>query len=238
MRLYLTRPRELARHFAAGLAMIAPCRRALALRAPRPEEALRRLATGLLLRRVLGVTRDTDLTFGPHGKPALSRGGPCFSLSYAGEYALLSVARAPHGADMEAVVPIPPALAHRCLAPEELALWRAAPDPDDLFCRFWTGKESLMKATGLGFRLAPDRVRLLPPERTAIALGGVSWFVRGLAWDGCRIAVARPGPEPLEPSKPTLLPGLELLEPPRPTVARPTLSPDATPCPRMRHPPF
>lgn len=215
MRLYLSLSRELRGHMDAGLPLLTPCRQALARRAPRPEEALRRLTAGLLLRRVLGVSRDEDLIVGPYGKPALARGGPHFSLSYAGERVLLSVAPTIHGADMEPVTFVPPALVRRCLTPEEFALWRTAPDPDDLFCRFWTGKESLMKATGLGMRLAPDRLglpSLSRSDRAEIVLDGRRWFVRGLSGDGCRISLARPDDAP--PPEPVFVCGRELLTSP------------------------
>ena len=81
---------------------------------------MQELGAGYLLSKVLGVTRDEQLSFGEHGKPCLNRqctNGdvpenmlytgdfsekcPEFSLSHADNYVILAVAPSPVGVDIE-----------------------------------------------------------------------------------------------------------------------------------------
>ena len=59
----------------------------------------------------------------------------------------------------------------------------------------WTGKESVMKGTGFGMRLAPQSFSLLPLEAGEYLIRGERWFV---GWhnlnDGYIIALASQAP--------------------------------------------
>ena len=123
---------------------------------PLPEEQRRLLGAGMLLHRMLGVRREEDISFNPWGKPALSGGGPCFSLSHSGDYALLAVSDAPLGADIQQVRPVSPGLLRKLARPEELAAGME-------FFTLFTRKEAMMKACGLGFALPPRSFSVLEP---------------------------------------------------------------------------
>jgi len=195
MRLYLVAVTELAGRQEQGLALLPPARRARALRYLREEDRLRCLAGGLLMRRLLGVCEDGQIVEGAHGKPALAGKGPQFNLSHAGEYAVLAVGNRPNGVDIERMERMQPLAAKYCMTPEEYALFARTDRLEDFFCTLWTGKESLMKGTGLGMRLAPQSFSLLPLEAGDYLIRGERWFI---GWhrlnDGYIIAYASQAP--------------------------------------------
>lgn len=141
----------------------------------REEDALAFVARRVFLRgtlaRYLGRP-PAELTFteGPHGKPFLDEGdGIEFSLSRAGAWALLGVARGRAvGVDVERLdARLEQAeelarLAARVLTPEESeeleALARAA--RPRAFLQLWARKEALLKALGTGLSLEPDTVEV------------------------------------------------------------------------------
>ncbi|SDG00411.1 4'-phosphopantetheinyl transferase family protein [Desulfovibrio legallii] len=163
MELFWTYWPDLAPFAAAAAPRLTPDRRRSMARRAAPEDRLRALAAGLLLRRVLGVRADDALTLNPWGKPRLCRpGGPGFSLSHAGAYAVLAVGRPPLGVDVEPRPALGSPLPLRGLHPaERLALARSS-RPANCWLRLWTGKESLLKAVGLGLWLNPESFSLLP----------------------------------------------------------------------------
>ena len=89
--LYIADSRELAGREAAALPRLTSDRRAQVERIKPEGERLLRIAAGLLLHRVLGVTDDTDLCCEEFGKLKLTGEGPCFNLSHGGHYAVLAV---------------------------------------------------------------------------------------------------------------------------------------------------
>jgi len=179
------------------------------------------------LRRVLGAAVGASpaslaFVYGAHGKPAL-RDAPDlhFNLTHANDVGMIAIAATPVGIDIEALhrdVDVL-RLARRCFRPDEQRAWLGclvdeveADGGDDgppqlgaaaraLFFRIWTRKEAYMKATGLGFRKAPDRfsvaVRgapaLLADEETPDAPR--AWLIRDVAApDGyvASVVVGRP----------------------------------------------
>ena len=195
IRLYVAAITELRGRQEQGLGLLSPARRARALRYLREEDRLRCLAGGLLMRRLLGVHEDGQLVEGPYGKPVLAGNGPQFSLSHAGEYAVLAMGNCPNGVDIERTERMQPLAAKYCMTPEEYAFFGRADRPEHFFCTLWTGKESVMKGTGLGLRLAPQSFSLLPLEAGAYLVRGERWFVGWQSLDaGYIIAFASQAP--------------------------------------------
>ncbi len=88
---------------------------------------------------------DSDLIFGPHGKPALAKGTPFFSLSHSSEHVLLGVSDHPIGVDMERKDrKVAKMVQDRVCLPQER---------DQDLLQVFTRKECAMKLTGLGFSL-------------------------------------------------------------------------------------
>jgi 4'-phosphopantetheinyl transferase len=141
----------------------------------REEDARAFVARRLFLRgtlaRYLGRPPGAlCFTEGPHGKPSLvDSGGIEFSLSRAGAWALLGVARGRAlGVDVERLdARLEEAeelsrLAARVLTPGESAELEArAPEARaGAFLQLWARKEALLKALGTGLSLEPDTVEV------------------------------------------------------------------------------
>ncbi len=94
------------------------------------------------------------------GKPYLP-GGAFFNLSHSGNYAVLAVSPCEVGVDVEQVAPYSQAVAEKCFTAPERE-WLSRQSCGQAFFKLWTGKESVMKATGLGLRLPPESFNILP----------------------------------------------------------------------------
>ena len=145
-------------HMERLLPQLPEARQQRILRAPTEEKKLLTLCGGVLLRSVAG---DAPLAHGDHGKPYLPH-GPHFSLSHAGELAVLAVSDAPVGVDVEKPRPMTEAVIRRVLQEDERQ-WMAA-DPQHRFFRLWTRKEAVLKCCGRGLSLAMDSFRVLPGD--------------------------------------------------------------------------
>ena len=123
--------------------------------------ALRSVSSNLLLPLVIAAGSD--------GKPYLLGTKVHFSLSHSGSFAACALSDHPVGLDLEQRGRMSEPLLRRSFSPEEQSLVRAAEDPDLLFTRLWTGKESFVKATGQGV-LSPLREiqPLEPPSGVSI----------------------------------------------------------------------
>lgn len=153
------------------------------------EDKARCLAAGLLLRYALGDRAET-LAYNSHGKPYLPDGDICFNLSHSGDLVVLAVDKDELGVDVERIRPHPRAVAQRCFTGEERQWLYAQRDADLAFFTLWTGKESVMKAEGLGFSLSPDSFSLMPVENGAHMIKDRRWFVNWYAVDGCALCVS------------------------------------------------
>lgn len=174
VRLFLTDARELAGREAECLPLLTPKRREEAVSFRAEASSLLCCAAGLLLRRVLRVTRDEDLAAGPMGKPSLARGGVEFSLSHAGRYAALAVSGQAVGVDVEPVRP-PSVLPRKMFTQEELDWLAAHPEPEG-FCLLWTRLESALKAEGCGLAVESREFSLLEPD--------TPWYWESMTFDG------------------------------------------------------
>ena len=147
-------PLEDPKALARALGLVSPARRQTAEALGRPADRRRCLAAGLLLRHTLALlgADEAAVVTDRYGKPYLP-GGPAFSLSHSGDYVLCAVADRAVGCDVQRMAGFKERVAKRCLTPEEYADVLAQPDPAARFYRYWTLKESYVKALGLGLRL-------------------------------------------------------------------------------------
>jgi 4'-phosphopantetheinyl transferase len=113
----------------------------------------------------------------PHGRPyILTDDGLHASISHSGNRVAVALTTAgPVGVDVEEVPSAPVSELVRCaLSPTEQAILRALPERDQHagFARMWVCKEAVLKATGHGLRIPPDKVEVSAPrERPAL----LSW---------------------------------------------------------------
>lgn len=189
--------------------------RARAERFKHPRDRARWTAARLALRQILaGYTGEHPsalrLTYGDHGKPALTGDLPLrFNLAHARERAAVVVVWDREvGIDLEPIDPeldVVRLLAAAC-SQTEAALIAALPPVTrpEAFLTCWTLKEAYLKGIGAGLSRDPRTVtmKLLPNGRAAIRdssadCHGPPWSARlfdaGPDWVA---AVATPGPEP------------------------------------------
>ncbi|MGE4559572.1 MAG: 4'-phosphopantetheinyl transferase superfamily protein [Desulfobulbus sp.] len=139
------------------------------------DDRARCIGAGLLLAHAVrridpACTLPPRPSRGANGKPFLPDLPHFhFSLAHSGKWAVCAVADHPVGVDIE---PLPSMadvvdVARRCFTQIELRHLFSLPESDrpSAFCTLWTIKESYMKATGLGFQIAPQEleIRLGPP---------------------------------------------------------------------------
>ncbi len=158
-----------------GLSLLPPERRAHAQRFYKKEDRLRSLAAGHLLRYALGERQNALLTT-ETGKLYLAN-GPHFNLSHSGDFVILGVSAHTVGVDIERIAPYDRRVAVRCYTKSEL-LWLEAEHTDSAFYKLWTAKESIMKATGQGFRMPPESFSVLPIADGAHTVHGNVWHLK------------------------------------------------------------
>ena len=197
-RLYITSTDALTdeQRFARLKQTIPPARREK-LAAFRHDGARRlSLAASLLLVRALsdeGLHSD-EIAVTEYGKPYLP-GLPDFhfSLSHSGNMALCAVSPKEIGCDIEAPRGYDPQIAKRFFHPaeKEWLFSRPADEQSDAFFRLWTGKESFIKALGLGLNLPLDSFAVIPGETVKLTqtADGRPWQMRSFRDGNCFIAL-------------------------------------------------
>ncbi|XVQ84281.1 4'-phosphopantetheinyl transferase family protein [Microbispora siamensis] len=147
----------------------------------RREADRRRFVTGSWLLRtavaaVLGIApadvvvdRSCPDCGRSHGKPRIRAAGPPLhvSVSHSGDRVVVALsAEGPLGVDVEAVPSAPvDGLARRVLTRGEWSWMEALPPEErcEAFARVWTRKEAVLKATGHGLRIPPEKVEVSGP---------------------------------------------------------------------------
>ncbi|MBC7906788.1 MAG: 4'-phosphopantetheinyl transferase superfamily protein [Rhodospirillaceae bacterium] len=118
------------------------------LRGEFDRPARHRLACGMVA-EMLGCGTDVVLLTDTNGKPTLSNGPLCLSLSYRDGMMLLGAAPTAIGVDVEWVGGDYSDVARDQFSPRECR-WLASVHQPDAFTRLWTAKEAVLKATGQG----------------------------------------------------------------------------------------
>jgi phosphopantetheinyl transferase len=156
----------------------------------RHEDKARCLLAGLLLRKICGVTDDSQLIYGENGKPYLKNSDTYFNISHSGDYVILATAESEVGVDIEKMDAFSDKVAARCFTPLECE-WMKQEGDNKAFYRLWAAKESVMKASGLGFSLPPNSFCVLPVENLSEhQIGGRLWVLDWLIHDGYIICCA------------------------------------------------
>jgi 4'-phosphopantetheinyl transferase len=108
----------------------------------------------------LRIDRDCPCCTRPHGRPRLPGHDLHVSVSHSGELvAVAATSAGPVGVDVEQITDLDYlSMCRHVLAPSEMGAVRSRED----FFRYWTRKESVLKATGDGLRTAMTTVVLGP----------------------------------------------------------------------------
>ncbi|MDR2803705.1 MAG: 4'-phosphopantetheinyl transferase superfamily protein [Treponema sp.] len=114
------------------------------------DDKKRSLAAGLLLETVLGRVAAFNVRRHDNGKPYLD-GGPHFSISHSGDWAVIAVCEEALGFDIESFNTSrdTDGIARRAFTVNEL---EAASRDVKMFYKTWTAKESYLKMLGSGVR--------------------------------------------------------------------------------------
>lgn len=157
------------------------------------------LGAELLLRHALdrlGI-RKLSYGYGEAGKPYLAgEDGVFFSLSHSGKFALCAVSAYEIGADIETIRKADIRIAERFFCPSEydrIAAQETEAARQALFFRYWTMKESFLKATGYGLRVPMNECEILLREENIAVVQNVDprqfYFREYDDISGCRCAV-------------------------------------------------
>ncbi len=170
--IFAARPAPLldAKLYAAAYAQTSAERKQRIDRLPSMEDKIHLLATGMLLYHALrtaGVQEfPPQVVYTRYRKPYLKQGGIHFNLSRSGGitgWVICAVAHTEVGCDVEQMIHWDEAAARQYLHEQEYADIAAQPTAEarrERFFRYWTLKESFMKATGLGMRLPLHSFRI------------------------------------------------------------------------------
>lgn len=171
-----------------GAEMLTPMRRERMFRYRLHEDRARCLAAGLMLRSVFGGKQADSIMNSSFGKPYLPY-GPFFNLSHSGSKVVLLVGDQELGVDIEQITPYSQSVARRVFTDCELA-WLNGQQSDEAFFRLWTGKESIMKALGMGLRLPPESFEISPIQAVPNHVCGRDWFLHWHILEGHVICCA------------------------------------------------
>lgn len=191
-----------------GIELLDESRRNRVYRYRRLEDQARCLTAGLMLRSVFGEDDVSCMTVSQLGKPILPNGS-CFNLSHSGNKVVLLADERPVGVDVEYITPYSQSVAKKVFTATEQN-WLGCQATDEAFFRLWTGKESIMKALGLGFHLPPESFEICPDAGISNIACGQTWYLHWLALDLHIICTA--AEHPIRPTMPILLSRNELLQ--------------------------
>ena len=122
-------------------------------RIKKKQEADQELAAGFLLKKYLNVSSDAQFVRLGHGKPVLKSGNSYFNLSHSGEYTVLAAADIDIGVDIEQIKDVHWPTVQKIFTAEQrerLERTGEAGRPE-LFAKYWTECEAVLKLKGTGF---------------------------------------------------------------------------------------
>lgn len=176
----------------AGFLSAAECERARRLCWERDRQ--RFVGSRVVLRQLLGRYLDVDpaslvLEAREHGKPCLvgsSQSWLRFNLAHSGNLAAVALSGGREiGIDVEQVLSDLDVrgLARRHLSPAERQWVFAAPANRQvaLLVELWTRKEAVLKGTGAGLSISPERVEVLPGQPVVRLPDEGEWWLTTLA---------------------------------------------------------
>lgn len=127
----------------------------------------------------------------PRGAPMPFQ-GYYWSLTHKPEYVGAVLAPSPVGMDLEKIRPCSAALFRKTASEEEWALAADRSDRDQLFFRYWTAKEAVLKTAGEGMKdLSRCRVRqVIDATHILVEYHGRTWTVEQVFFNGHVASVA------------------------------------------------
>ena len=137
-----------------------------------------------LLRRGVSALYGVEVTEerierGPYGKPYLMDHPDIhFNISHSGRIAVCAVGRGPLGVDVEWIRSYSLGLIKRVLSEKEkkqMDIWKEE-NKGEAFFRFWTLKESCVKAMGCGITVPLNKIEFTLTGKDGIISGPEGWY--------------------------------------------------------------
>ncbi len=181
--------------------LLTPARQTKLQRYRSYEDQARCLAAGLLMRRFLNVTDDSQIIYGSNQKPYLKNQSAFFNISHSGDYVVLAAAECEVGIDIEKILPNREKIAKRFFTTEENQ-WLTTKNNEKAFFDLWTAKEAVMKCTGQGMKLSPASFCVLPVQDGSHTVQGKPLHLYWQSLDGHSLCIASEQPQ----NQPLLIP--------------------------------
>lgn len=157
--------------FKKAYSLVSDARRKKADRLITPSDKCLSLGVEILLMYGLkkaGITDPVSICCTDKGKPYLADKKAFFSLSHSGKYAICTVSDKDVGCDIEKIGNADTKIAKRFFHPseyEDILNRSLAAEKNMLFYRYWTLKESFIKAVGLGMKLPMNSFCIIPTDK-------------------------------------------------------------------------
>ena len=133
------------------------------------------LGSVLMLQKVLSQNNlnPQNIKYGKNGKPEID--GLHFNISHAENFVICSVSENPVGCDIEKIRSIKSGFEKRFFTQNEVSYLDKFPGEEKLkqFFRLWTMKESYMKFTGDGMKLALNRFEFIIEDSVKVFRDGI-----------------------------------------------------------------
>lgn len=163
--------------YAAAYALEPACRREKADRLRRDSDKRLSVGAGMLLRHALLASEIAEVPqfpqayeIGEYGKPFIPGSRLYFNLSHSGDYAICAVSENEVGCDIEKEEPFRAAVTRFFHEKESRDILSVSDEAErqKLFYRYWTLKESYLKACGKGMSLPLCSFRIILKDPAAV----------------------------------------------------------------------
>ncbi len=161
VKIYYCKAENFEHCYEKALPLLTEKRREKTERYLKKEDKLLSLMSGLMLKKLLGLNYESDLSYTENGKPYIEH-GPCFNLSHSKNIAVIAISESNMGVDIEIREDISKGVIDRCFTEEEKAF---ASLSTENALRIWTAKEAVLKLLGTGFSLSPKTFSVMPLEK-------------------------------------------------------------------------
>ena len=151
------------------------------------------LGSALMLQKVLSQKNlnPQNIKYGKNGKPEIE--GLHFNISHAENFVICSVSENPVGCDIEKIRSIKSGFEKRFFTQNEVSYLDKFSGEEKLkqFFRLWTMKESYMKFTGNGMKLALNRFEFIIEDSVKVFRDGIliPCFIKEYEFLGYKISV-------------------------------------------------
>lgn len=151
------------------------------------------LGSALMLQKVLSQNNlnPQNIKYGKNGKPEID--GLHFNISHAENFVICSVSENPVGCDIEKIRSVKSGFEKRFFTQNEVSYLDKFSGEEKLkqFFRLWTMKESYMKFTGDGMKLALNRFEFIIEDSVKVFRDGIliPCFIKEYELSGYKISV-------------------------------------------------